>query len=435
MRTSAVVLAGCLAGGCTETGAHLTFSAPQGPSSAASFHVVLATSELVPMIQGQRVELGDNRTQAVSYYLQRTIAGADEQSIDELDGFAVRIAPGDVNDTQFIPFVLVSDANGGITGVGTYRAGEGAGPSPILVMRDEIDKYTLSIEPVVQVGEDDIAGPGQIRQIDCFRGDDSIFRSGLIWRPAGGGELRIVLPDDGGTDATDRALDLDCDDHAVTPESSGPDCDDTRDWFHRDAEDVCDGYDTNCDTRRAIATTCTDNNVCSDPSTGAHTGVGLCDDTTGTQTGCFSTATCLCATNQSCVRCEMPYAPGTSVDALKPCQPAIGLMSTYGKCTAQQPCAVEVASVTNGWKVEIAASASGGFGSRAVGVVDSFTVKAKHTTGSSFEVQGPRAQSLAEVSFALLTESSTQLLSMRLGMQEAGAIAMCADTNTLICTP
>jgi hypothetical protein len=60
---------------CTDTGAHLTLSAPGGPTNAKTFRVVLASPEQVPSIHNQRLAPGDPSTTDVQYYLQRTLAG------------------------------------------------------------------------------------------------------------------------------------------------------------------------------------------------------------------------------------------------------------------------------------------------------------------------------------------------------------------------
>lgn len=421
-------------GGCTETGAHLTLWAPEGPTTAASFRVVLAAHETIPTIRNQRVAAGDNHSlHDVSYFLQRTVAGASDEVGDGLDGLTVRIAPGDATDhSEFIPFVLVYDRAERIVGIGTYRAGEAALPSAILVKRDEIDKYTLPIEPVTQVGDMDAPAPGQVQVIECFRDDQSAFTSGLVWRPLRGGEYRIVLPADGGTDATGRPLDLDCDDHVVTAESSRPDCDDTRNWFHRDAEDVCDGYDTNCDGLQTLATSC-DANVCTTGGT-ADAGVELCDDATGEALGCNPTASCSCQLGQGCNVCLMPYTAGANQGDVRPCQPAVGMLKT-GKCSEIAPCTVEVVGVRTGWKIEIAASSSGSFGYRAENVGASFAVRAKHPE-SDYEHSTANGVHLVDVDFALITTTGTYYMGAEIKLDEDISIGgTCDSAPAMRCSP
>ncbi len=425
--------------GCAETGAHLTFSAPAGPRTAASFRVVLATPEKIPSIQGQRVQLGDNSVQTVSYYLQRTIAGASEDAVDKVDGFTVRIAPdGDFADTQFIPFVLMYDEAKQIVGIGTYRAGDTPTPSPILVVRDEIDKYTLSVEAVTEIDETAAPAPGQVHVIECAHTDDpSTFTSGIVWRPQGGGELRLLFPDDGGSDATERELDLDCDGHVVTADNSRPDCDDTRNTFHRDAPDVCDGYDTNCDGFQAVATSCTSpTSVCINSTTNMPVpGVDLCDDTTGESLGCHATASCQCQAGATCVSCQMPYTSGLAQGFVRPCQPAIGVLSTYGKCSEAAPCEVEFLGATNGWTFEVSPTTAGPFGARAFDVKDSFLIKAKHPDDSTYEQNLGNSFNLTDINFALVTPTATVFFPVRLQIAEGGAAAMCDASPVVKCYP
>jgi len=427
------------AGGAV-TGAHLTFSAPEGPRAAASFRVVLATPGTIPQIQGQRVALGDNAQQTVSYYLQRTLAGGSEDAVDHVDGFTVRIAPeADFADTEFIPFVLMYDDAKQIVGVGTYRAGDTPAPSAILVIQDEIDKYTLDVEAVTQVDEKAAPAPGQVQVVECAgaNGADA-FTSGIVWRPRSGGELRILFPSDGSTDATGRTLDLDCDGHEVTPENSRPDCDDSRNWFHKDAPDVCDGYDTNCDGFQTLATTCSPSapNSCTDPLTNMPaSGVELCDDRTGESLGCHQTATCACLSGAGCIQCHMPYMTGATQGFARPCQPAIGQLSTYGKCSATAPCNVEVVGTTNGWKIEIAPATSSSFGTRAMDVKDSFIIKAKHPDDNTYEQNVGTTNQLSDVSFSFITPAKTEYVTMRLRLGEDPAVASCPASPVLTCYP
>src|SRR5438270_4037800 len=141
--------------------------------------------------------------------------------------------------------------------MGTYHAPNTTTPSTILVQPGEIDEYTLDIEAVTAVGDSQPVLASEAMLVQCARQDQSTFESGVAWRPAAGGELRVLLPDQPGEmDATQRPLDLDCDAHEVTAGDSSDDCDDTRPHFHRDATDVCDGMDTNCDGARFIAVDC-----------------------------------------------------------------------------------------------------------------------------------------------------------------------------------
>ena len=91
MQSLGFVAAVVLVSACSESGAHLTLSAPDGPKDAATFRLILATPEHVPEIANQRVNPSDDATQTVPYFLQRTIAGAEP--IDHVDGLRIRLAP------------------------------------------------------------------------------------------------------------------------------------------------------------------------------------------------------------------------------------------------------------------------------------------------------------------------------------------------------
>jgi len=392
-----------LAAGCSESGAHFTLSAPNGPASAASFRVILATPDQIPSIANQRVTPASLETRTVPYFLQRTIAGADAQPIDRVDGLAVKIEPDGVGGSQFIPFVLLYDGNGAIVGVGTFHAQGQTMPSPVIVLPDEIDKYTLDVEPVMQVDDKVRAAAGQVQVVDCFDDMQHPVTSGFAWRPAGGDELRVLFPIDGGLDATGRELDLDCDGHKVTVENSSPDCDDTRAWFNRDAIETCDGYDTNCDGLANIVVACTASNggqICPDPTTGM--GLTLCDDRAGQVGQCQSDPQCLCATDPTnCTRCILDWELGTTASSLVPCQPGVGSMSTSGLCETG-PCIVQVLAVHGGWSADVASSTSNlSFGSKATGVGSSFLIRARRPEGPGIEIPGVKGESTGEIDLSI----------------------------------
>ena len=399
-----------VAAACSESGAHFTLSAPTGPDSAASFQVILATPQQIPSIANQRMSPDSMATQTVPYYLQRTIAGASEEPIDHVDGLRIKLEANfpAMSDSTFIPFVLLYDAHGAIVGVGTYRAEQAVMPSPVIVMPDEIDKYTLVVEPVMEVDDRAHAGAGQVQLVDCFRDDQSMYTSGIVWRPLGGGELRILFPNDGSTDATGRALDLDCDGHVVSAETSGPDCDDARAWFNRDMQETCDGFDTNCDGLQNIVVTCPANTggstICPNATTGG--GIELCDDRgTGTPTTCQSDPACLCAngsTSSGCIQCRMMWQTASVVDNVIPCQPGIGTVTTLTGCTATEPCTVEIVAVHGGWKAEVANDlANPAFGPKATNVGLRFVLKVKRPEGPGAEIPGAMGKTIGEVDVAI----------------------------------
>lgn len=422
--------------GCTETGAHLTLSAPAG-TTAATFQVVLATPDQIPSVRDQRIVPGDSATTTVSYFLQRTVAGVESDELGKVDGFTIRIAPDtSLTETQFIPFVLMYDAGHSITGIGTFAAGEGGMPAAILVMRDEIDQYRLTVEPTTQSADDNAElAPGGVRVVTCAHADQTTFTSGIVWRTLAGAEYRLLMPDDGTLDATGRALDMDCDGHEVTPQSSNKDCDDTRELYHRDARDVCDGYDTNCDGAQTIASNCTTGLDCTNPF--QVSGIQLCNDETKETTDCSATAACLCAagTTAGCRFCSVPIEHGQSdpnaSGVFHPCQPAIGVLSTYQKCTAAEPCDVEVVGVRGGWKIEVSTSQSNSFGPRANGVGATFAIKAKRPEGASYEVTGTNGMPVADIDLAFITSNGTEYVPVQLRL--ADNLTTCSSSSMLTC--
>jgi hypothetical protein len=427
-----------LLAGCTDAGAHLTLSAPSGPMKVTSFQVVLATPEDVPTVQHQRTAPTSLSTQSVSYYRQRTIAGGTHGKVDNIDGFAVRIeADPAMSETEFIPFVLMYDGDT-IVAVATYRADGSAEPSPILIKTDEIDKYVLDVEPVALVNDIDPVDAGQVRTVECVREDESTFTSGLVWRPQGGGEVRLVLPDDGGFDATHRDLDLDCDGHLVTVESSSHDCDDSRAWFHRDARESCDGYDTNCDGAQNLIVACTGTgNVCPDATT--NTGVALCNDRTGTESVCQSDPQCLCAANPSlCARCILTSELGTSPSKVKPCQPGIGYVKLDTYCTDNERCSkVEVLSAGGGWKVKVSPDITPyTFGSSAANLGPKVVVKIERPEGPTAEITGVRGTSTGDIVLGITAANgTTNLHVVDLQLDLDGGTCDSTEPYQLVCFP
>ncbi|HEX5061393.1 MAG TPA: putative metal-binding motif-containing protein [Kofleriaceae bacterium] len=440
MRSLCLAVAlGSLAG-CTDAGAHLTFSAPQGPGQVTSFQVVLATPDQVPSIAGQRTSASGLEEQSVSYYLQRTIAGGTHGKIDGVDGFAVRVEPDpSMVETQFIPFVLMYEGDK-IVAVATFHAADRVTPSPILVLRDEIDKYVLDVEPVAQVDDMVPAAVSQVRTVECFREDQSTFTSGIVWRTAGGAELRLLFPDDGGLDATGRALDLDCDHHPVAVDTSGRDCDDSRAWFHNDAQETCDGFDTNCDGLQSLVVACDGNGVgggvCTDPTT--NTGLALCDDRTGTESACESDPQCLCAANpQLCARCVLTTELGTSTTTLKPCQPGVGYMHLE-MCNDTARCSrVEVVKTGGGWKAEVAADGTNlAFASVATNVGGKVFLRVKRPEGPGVEIPGQRGTSTGDVMLAVTSaDGSTHLRAIDLQFDVDGGTCTGSGPYAMLCYP
>jgi len=341
-----------------------------------------------------------------------------------------------MTETQFIPFVLMYEGDQ-IVAVATFYAPDSALPSPILVLRDEIDKYVLDVQPVVQADEKSRVDAGQVRVITCYRDDQSSFTSGIVWRPERGGELRLLFPNDGGLDATNRALDLDCDNHPVTAESSGMDCDDSRDWFNRDAEDTCDGYDTNCDGLQSPVVGCTGSNVCADPTTGM--GIAVCDDRTNTQGTCQSDPQCACIGGSvNCARCVVTSELGITAGTLKPCQPSIGYMHIDGLCSDNERCPrVEVLSTGGGWKAEISSDVTPfAFSNVAQNVGSKIVIRVKRPEGLGVSIPGARGESTGDIALGMQgADGIMRLRAIDLQFDVDGGVCQGTGPFTMYCFP
>jgi hypothetical protein len=436
MRVGLLVIA---LGACTDEGAHLTFSAPDGPSTATTYQLVLASPDLVPAIDAQRVTPDGLATESVTYYLQRTDVAASG-SIDHVNNFTVLVRPSDaVAETAFIPFVALRDADGALVGMGTFRATPDGPPQPILIQRSEVDRYTLAVEPVTEVDASMPVATREAMPVDCFHQDQTPWHSGIVWRPRVGGELRLVFPDSGG-DATQRPLDLDCDGHDVSPSDASGDCDDTRSSFHAGAAEACDGEDTNCDAIQTLTVPCTPpggSTVCVDPST--QMGVALCDDRTGTVGACMSDPQCLCANGaQGCVRCVLPHATNAPPpNETVPCQPGTGQISTQNLCDGGSPCTVQVVNVRGGWDAKVAGGTStASFGLVATGVGSSFFLRAKRPEGPGTAIPGAPGHTVGQVDLAIIDASGTSHY-MGVDLEMDMTDAVCAPTGPyqMQCSP
>ncbi len=418
-------------GACTEEGANLTLSAPNGPSAAASYELVLASTDLVPVIPDQRVSPTQITAETVTYYLQRTSANAGG-SVVGLDGFRVRVEPNpSVAETAFIPFALFYDDQHRVIAIGAYHGTE-ATPQPILVKRGEIDAYTLDVEPVTEVADAAPVAAGDALQVTCSRPDQTTFRSGVVWRTAGGTELRIMLPDqDGASDASTRALDLDCDGQAVVPAATSADCDDTRARFHSGAADVCDGEDTNCDAVPYVVVPCT--STSSGPCNGTNTGVALCAEATQQTGACSADVSCACqAGTAGCAKCVLPVAHGTSASTVTACLPALdATVETQGYCS-EAPCIVDVLGTRGGWTATVAATESGPFAQIAPGVTSSFALR---LTRPDDQIAGVPGGSVGAVDLSIVSPTTgPKLVSFDL---QPGQIDTCAGNGpfAMTCAP
>jgi hypothetical protein len=422
---------------CTEQGAHLTFHAPDGPKAAATYQLVLASPDLVPVIQPQRVTPAGLATETVTYYLQATEVNATGK-LDGVNGFTVLVQPGaDATVAAFIPFVALYAKDSSLVGMGTFHAMPGGPPAPIVVQRGEVDRYTLDIEPVNDVDDTMPVDARGAMRVDCAHQDQSTFLSGIVWRPTTGGELRLMLPDGDGGDATGRALDLDCDGHVVQPTDASTDCDDTRSRFHEGAADTCDGEDTNCDGVEAFPVACTPSpggNVCTNS---AGQGVALCDDTTGTVGTCSSDPACLCASaQQGCVKCILQHeAAAPPAGEAIPCQPGIGLLSTQSRCASTAPCTVRVIGTRGGWDADIGATSTG-FGSVATGVGASFVLRTKRPEGPNTAIPGAPGHSVGGVDLDIIdVNGGHHYMGVDLEMDTGDVACVPSTSYSMVCSP
>jgi hypothetical protein len=419
--------------GCSEQGANLVLSAPNGPAGASSYEVVLASTDLVPVIANQRVSPAALASETVTYYLQRTAANASG-SIDQVDGFRVLVEPNAmVADTAFIPFVLLYDADHRLVGAGTYRADATGAPSPIVVKHGEVDVYPIDVEALTEVVDTQPVSAGDALQVTCGRDDQTTFRSGVVWRAAGGGELRLMLPEGDSDDATARVLDLDCDGAAVAVAASTEDCDDTRARFHTGAKEVCNGEDTSCEGVPYVIVPCTASDTCAE----ANNGVALCDQATQTTGACSVGNACVCAmapTDSACRRCTLTFAHGTTTTDVTPCQPAIDVtVGLNGMCTNGGTCAVTVLGTRDGWTASVASTSQGPFGSSATGVMSAFALRVSRPAG---DITGGPGALVGAVDLALTQQGQPpKLVSYELELAATATTCTGGGPYTMVCAP
>jgi hypothetical protein len=429
MRIAGIIVAVAACG--TEQGAYLTLTAPDGPTSARTYELVLASPELIPVIAPQRVTPTGTATETVTYYLQKTEVAAQGR-LDGVNGFTILVEP-DGGEGAYIPFLLLHDGAGALVGMGTFRATDAGAPAPILVKKNEVDRYDLAIEPVTEVTDAAAVDTGQAMRVDCIAADQTSWPSGVVWRPRTGGELRVMLADPkSGGDATARTLDLDCDDHEVAPDNTGADCDDTRARFHAGAAEQCDMEDTNCDNVRTITVPCQSSNACN------GMGVALCDDTTGT-TGrsCAPDPTCACASGTTgCTRCILAHEtnmppPGETV----PCQPGLGQLSTQNLCDGGATCIVEVLGTRGGWEAQVGTS-SAAMGSIATGVGSSFALKVRRPEGPNTAIPGQPGHNVGAVDLDIIDIDGIQhYVGVELDMDTTDGVCPQAGTYQMACSP
>ncbi|MEP6861913.1 MAG: putative metal-binding motif-containing protein [Deltaproteobacteria bacterium] len=425
-----------LATGCSEQGANLVLSASGGPANASSYEIVLASSDLVPVIGNQRVSPTAFEAETVTYYLQRTAANASG-SIDKVDGFRVLVEPNpQVAETTFIPFVLLYDADHQLVGVGTYEADATGAPSPIMVKRGEVNEYPIAVEALAEVVDTKPVSAGDAMQVTCGRSDQTTFRSGVVWRDAAGAELRLLLPDGDGDDATTRALDLDCDGSAVAVAASSEDCDDTRARFHAGASEVCNGEDTSCSGVPYLVVACSPTGM-SGACVAPNTGVAICDQATQMTGACSVANECVCAmapTDSGCRHCTLTFSHGTTSQNVTPCQPAIdATLGLNGLCSGGGTCTIAVLGTRDGWTAKVAATAQTAFGQSASGVTSSFALRVSRPDGA---IPGGPGALVGAVDFALTQQGQPpKLFGYELELADSTTTCTGGGPYTMVCTP
>jgi hypothetical protein len=384
----------------TDEGAHLTLTMPPGMAPASRLQIVLASADpaMIETVDHQRVAPKQRDEESVVYFRQRATAGGLTGPID--NGFELRITADPIThpDASYVPFVLLYGADDALTGIATLRMGDDPMPQPITIVDGEITKYTLAVEAVTPADPAAAIAAGQALPVTCG-GVGQAFTSGIVWRPAAGPELRLLLPDLGrdasAEDATQRALDLDCD-TVIASSDSDKECDDVRAAYHRGAAEACDIADTNCDgaafwTQPCNATAC---------STGpTQSGAALCDETTGTLGACQADPACLCENGSTaCRRCILEIEPNAPASSVVPCQPAVGKLATG--CDAAS-CKVVVLGASPGWQVEVSAQPTGSFGDEAQLVGHDVFVRAALEAGQGSAVPGQGGAYIGDMKLAI----------------------------------
>ncbi len=430
-----LILMGALVAACSsEQGAILVIAAPDGPTTAASIQIVLASaeSEMVTDVDPQRIAATGPESEGVRYYRQRA-RGGELEAVGALGGLTIRIEPEFevADDREFIPFLLVKDDAGRITGVGSVNDERGE-PMKVSVEDGTLRRYPVTMWAVAQ---DDDANDGIAEPNGAFvvTTSDQVetWITGVAWRP--GGELsqrRLLLPLELLADnATDRDLDLDGD----GGEAWSDDCNDLLGAFHEGAGETCGGQDTNCDGRSTDVVSCTLENPDQCPG---EMGVRLCSESQV----CQPTATCNW-TNGAGTQCTLDYMDTSSPGTVTPCAPAIGPIA-LAQCTFQTPCTVSVAAVagsggaTSGdWEATIALANTGPFESALTGVHGGKVYL--RVKPPSSDIAGSAGTSIGAVYLRVGTSSTDQtLIGISLRLDEApGACVSAGDGDSLMtCT-
>ncbi|MGN6111308.1 MAG: putative metal-binding motif-containing protein [Kofleriaceae bacterium] len=298
--------------------------------------------------------LPEGGTERVYYAVQRAAATIE---LAPQDRFPLTIQLDAGFDGRYLPLVVASDAEQRIVAIGALS------PPQLFPAEPTAEHATAFVEPRADVTIFEIAlervtvvepEPGAVPAVPV---DHALVvrcggePSGLVWRRANG-QLRVVLPLDGGKDAMPRladGIDLDCDES--TPGISGDarrvpasddrkDCDDTSAAFHPGAAEACNGIDDDCDGEVAPLAVEHD---CPLESSRCST-VRVCDDTVAHG----STGVCQ-APGSPCLRCKPALESRDSGQAKRACggRGRLELPGCIGACRAT------LVDAPAGWEVEI----------------------------------------------------------------------------------
>jgi hypothetical protein len=407
-------VAGASAVACSgEVGLVLALDAPNGPGSASRIEIVLASPAdgATATVGDQRVAPGQLDAETVRYYRQKAPAGT-VLHVGRVGGFVIRVEPRDGADADepFVPFVLAYDEDdSGLIGVGAILGEDGL-PAAIDVPAGARLEATATMIPLMRTSLERGIGRGEGTEVACV-GDSAPRRSGIVWRPPTGLEVRLLLPDAGQSSAAMRPLDLDCDGHAA----DAGDCDDLRAKYHAGAADTCDGEDTNCRGDKYALEACTVSNAC--PAAG-DVGVRFCADVPGTTATCVPSPACRCAAG-TCTKCMLAFE---GAPPMKACSPGVGKLKLPA-CGLPGPCAIDVVTNNPRWEIAVGATSAGPFGRRVVLDGEEVFVLAKYVSPPS--PLPPPGVSLGEAHLAVTSGAGTEYLGIDL---ELGVSAnTCAD--------
>lgn len=416
MRWPIVLLVVGACGGSDE-GVLLVVEAPDG-ATAKRVEILLASADPATIVDvdNQRVAPTDLDSEPVRYYRQRAITG-EVDNVGSLDGFAVRLEPNiDIPEGALIPILVGFDDQDQITAIGAVM--DNGMPAPVEIAEDQLLRFSVTMNAMAPAGEDGVA-TNEVVSVAC-----GSFRSGIAWRP-GATQLRLLLPDretdPDATDASGRALDLDCDGALA----AAGDCDDLRGEFHVGAEERCDGMDYDCDFRAQELVSCDVGTTC-----GQTTGVGICNDRpdAGGIVACAPEPECACVNGQ-CAQCLINFEAGLGAVQVTPCTPALASQVFLGAC--QGGCTVEVLKrAGDPFKITVSLPDTNTFTDKLTGVVDKIDIRAE----ASDTLSAAGNDIVGGIFLAIVRPNGTvSQLSFAIRLHEQESVCL-PDGNVMACT-